>query len=142
MYGLSEISLKRLATCDKRLQKVFRRVSRKFDIRILCGYRDKEAQERAYLGGNSNLHYPDSNHNKQPSLAIDVAPGFMENGRFCIDWKDVKAFSYMAGYALRVAEELKIDMRWGGDWDSDGQVRDNKFQDLPHFEVNELTKEV
>ena len=29
---------------------------------------------------------------------------------------------------------MGIKIRWGGDWDSDTQVNDNKFDDLVHFE--------
>lgn len=124
--------------CDVRLQDLFRVVSRKFDIRILCGHRNKEDQERAFREGKSNLHFPNSKHNKTPALAIDVAPGFMEDGVFKIDWNDVKAFSYMAGYARAIADQMHLHLRWGGDWDMDGQVRDNRFQDLPHFEIEEV----
>ena len=30
---------------------------------------------------------------------------------------------------------LGVRLRWGGDWDSDLEVDDNDFDDLPHFEL-------
>ena len=32
---------------------------------------------------------------------------------------------------------MNINLRWGGDWNQDFQVNDNKFDDFPHFEVRE-----
>jgi len=32
---------------------------------------------------------------------------------------------------------MGVDLRWGGDWDSDTEVRDNSFDDLVHFEIVE-----
>jgi len=134
MYKLSNISEIRLKSCNHNLQKVFRHVSRKFDIRIVCGHRGRDAQEKAFGEGKSNLHFPSSKHNSEPANAIDIAPGYMEGGKFQIDWNDVKAFSYVAGYAMAYAASIGIKLRWGGDWDGDGKVRDNRFNDLPHFE--------
>jgi peptidoglycan L-alanyl-D-glutamate endopeptidase CwlK len=48
---------------------------------------------------------------------------------------------YFAGYVKATAEQLKKDqlichdIRWGGDWDSDTEVNDQTFIDLPHFEL-------
>ena len=28
-----------------------------------------------------------------------------------------------------------LKIRWGGDWDMDTQTKDNKFDDLVHFEL-------
>jgi hypothetical protein len=28
-----------------------------------------------------------------------------------------------------------LKLRWGGDWDMDTEVKDNKFDDLVHFEL-------
>jgi hypothetical protein len=30
---------------------------------------------------------------------------------------------------------MGINLRWGGDWDQDWEVKDNKFDDFPHFEL-------
>jgi peptidoglycan LD-endopeptidase CwlK len=37
---------------------------------------------------------------------------------------------------------MGIEIRWGGDWDGDGDLSDHKFNDLPHFElIDSSTKE-
>jgi peptidoglycan L-alanyl-D-glutamate endopeptidase CwlK len=35
---------------------------------------------------------------------------------------------------LGIAQSMGINLRWGGDWDKDWEVQDNKFDDFPHFE--------
>jgi hypothetical protein len=30
---------------------------------------------------------------------------------------------------------MGIELRWGGDWDQDFEVKDNRFDDFPHFEL-------
>ena len=42
-----------------------------------------------------------------------------------------------AGYVQGVAEQLGIKIRWGGDWDSDFDFKDQTFNDLVHFELRE-----
>ena len=131
----------RLATCHHDLQVIFNTVVQTFDCSIFCGYRNEADQNKAFEEGNSELQYPDSKHNSIPSMAVDAGPYFVEIKN--TDWNDKKAFAYFAGYVKRVAEELLEQglithaLRWGGDWDSDGQTLDHGFSDLPHFELVE-----
>ena len=32
---------------------------------------------------------------------------------------------------------MGINLRWGGDWNQNWEVNDNKFDDFPHFEIKE-----
>jgi peptidoglycan L-alanyl-D-glutamate endopeptidase CwlK len=43
----------------------------------------------------------------------------------------------MAGVVKGVAAMQGIPVRWGGDWngDGDGNLFDSNFDDLPHFEI-------
>ncbi len=127
-YKFSRRSKDRLYTCDSDLQQVFFQVVRQFDCTILGGYRDKEVQNALYANGKSKLRWPDSKHNTDPSEGVDVAP-------HPIDWEDLDRFRFFAGYVIGVAHSMGIQLRWGGDWDSDTQVKDNKFNDLVHFET-------
>jgi len=129
-------SLDRLRTCHPELQVLFLEVIKYFDCTVMEGHRDQVAQEKAFLAGNTKLHYPHGKHNSTPSMAVDVAP--------CpIDWKDSQRFHLFAGFVLGVASQLrssgmmKYAVRWGGDWDGDRQVADETFRDLPHFELKE-----
>ena len=130
MPSFGKKSQERLNTCDPRLVELFETVIEDFDCSVLEGYREKEAQNRAFDEGKSKLKFPEGNHNRYPSLAVDVAP-------YPIDWKDRDRFHYFAGFVKGIASQLGLDIRWGGDWDSDTQTKDNNFDDLPHFEVRE-----
>ena len=130
MPSFGKKSQERLNTCDPRLVELFEIVVEDFDCSVLEGYREKEAQNRAFDEGKSKLKFPEGNHNKYPSLAVDVVP-------YPIDWEDRDRFHYFAGFVKGVASQLGLDIRWGGDWDSDTQTKDNNFDDLPHFEVRD-----
>ncbi len=41
----------------------------------------------------------------------------------------------IAGVMFSCAAELGEKIRWGGDWDSDGNLGDQTFNDLYHFEI-------
>jgi hypothetical protein len=32
---------------------------------------------------------------------------------------------------------MNIKIRWGGDWDSDNIMKDQTFNDLPHFQLED-----
>lgn len=118
----------RLSTCDWRLQQLFNEVVKTWDCTILEGFRDKAAQEAAFEAGKSKEHWPNGKHNHSPSLAVDAAP-------YPIDWSNSARFYYFAGYVLGIAENLAIPIRYGGDWDSDGNPRNQSFNDLVHYEL-------
>jgi len=50
---------------------------------------------------------------------------------------DRERFTYFAGYVVGIAYQMGLKIRWGGDWDMDTQVKDNNFDDLPHFEIRD-----
>ena len=122
-----------LATAHPDLQRLFNEVVKKYDCSVICGHRNKEDQNKAFHEGRSKLQYPDGKHNKQPSQAVDVVPWFSTKPN--IRWNDSQKFYHFAGYVQAVADQLGIVIRWGGDWDSDGELHDQTFFDLPHFEL-------
>jgi peptidoglycan L-alanyl-D-glutamate endopeptidase CwlK len=130
MPRFSKKSLSKLETCDKRLQDLFLRVVKKFDCTIIEGHRSKDRQNKLFKEGKSKLKYPKGKHNAIPSKAVDVAP-------YPIDWNDRERFTYFAGYVVGIAYQMGLKIRWGGDWDMDTQVKDNNFDDLPHFEIRD-----
>ena len=123
-------SKRRLAQCDQRLQDVLNEAIELVDFSVLEGHRDEEKQNRMYDEGRSQLRWPGSKHNKQPSLAVDIAP-------YPIDWDDIRRFDRLSGVVMGIAHTKGITLRWGGDWDRDWEVQDNRFNDLPHFELAE-----
>jgi len=123
-------SINRIKTCDQRLQELFYEVVKHFDCTIIEGHRGEERQNKAYNDGKSKVKYPNGKHNQFPSVAVDVAP-------YPIDWSDRDRFHYFGGFVLGVAKQKGLNIRWGGDWDMDTQTKDNKFDDLVHFEIKE-----
>ena len=121
-------SISRLKTCDQKLQELFYEVVKHFDCSIIEGHRGEERQKKAFADGNSKVKYPNGKHNQNPSVAVDVAP-------YPIDWSDRDRFHYFGGFVLGVAKEMGMNIRWGGDWNQDTQTKDNKFDDLVHFEI-------
>tara|TARA_R110002012_G_scaffold122078_1_gene271927 strand:+ start:15866 stop:16261 length:396 start_codon:yes stop_codon:yes gene_type:complete len=123
-------SKERLSTCDDRLQKVFNEVIKYVDCSILEGHRSEKRQNKLYKEGKTKVMYPKGRHNASPSLAVDVAP-------YPIDWDDRERFTLFAGFVIGVASGMDITLRWGGDWNMNFEVNDNKFDDFPHFEVRD-----
>jgi len=134
MARFSQKSQDRLDTCHTDLIVLFEEVVKHFDCTVICGHRAEQEQMAAYLEGNTQTKWPDSRHNIEPSMAADVAP-------WPINWNDRERFTLFAGYVLGIASALKsqgrmsYSIRWGGDWNSNTQVSDNKFDDLIHFEL-------
>ena len=121
-------SRERLNTCDSNLQKVFNEVIKHVDCSVLEGHRSKDRQNKLYEEEKTKVKYPDGRHNRQPSSAVDVTP-------YPVDWKDRERQTLFAGFVIGVASQMGINLRWGGDWDQDFQVVDNRFDDFPHFEL-------
>lgn len=128
MRQFSSRSFKKLSTAHPALQELFTEVLQWMDCIILEGHRSKELQEIYYHSKRSKLMWPESKHNKTPSLAVDVAP-------YPINWEDKERFYFFGGLVKGIATQLGIDIRWGGDWDRDNNFSDQSFMDLPHFEL-------
>ena len=128
MAKFGRSSRARLATCDEKLQKVFNEVIKHVDCSVLEGSRSEERQNKLYEEGKTKVKYPKGRHNSNPSRAVDVTP-------YPVDWNDRERQTLFAGFVLGIARSMDIDLRWGGDWDQDFEVQDNKFDDFPHFEI-------
>ena len=133
MAKFSQRSNDKLETCDKKLQRVFNEVIKHYDCTIIEGHRTNERQAELYRQGRSKIE-KGGKHNGLPSKAVDVAPYIKGKG---IPWSDTKYFYHFAGFVLATAESMGIKLRWGGDWNSNGDLDDQTFFDLPHFELDE-----
>lgn len=138
MPTYSKSSLDKLATCDIRLQRLFLEVIKHWDNTIVEGARGQELQHKYFMEGKSKLDWPNGNHNKVPSKAVDSVP-------YPIDWEKVnkgdrwainEIYMYV-GKVIGIAEMMEIPIRCGADWDMDGNLTDQQFHDLPHFELND-----
>lgn len=134
MPKFSDKSRAKLSTCNPELQMIFNYVIKYFDCTIVCGYRDKEAQDKAFKDGFSKMKFPNGNHNHHPSNAVDVVP--------CpVEWENVDRMRYFIGFVKGIAKMLleygQVDheLRTGIDWDNDTILTDQRFNDFPHFEL-------
>ena len=155
MYKYGRTSLARLASCHRDLQAVAYHALTLglMDITVVCGHRTEEEQN-ALFPKFTKVKWPDSDHNAVPSNAMDLAPyhpvyGYLSGHSSQIEKIAIneeisreaaasfiaKEYHRLAGIILTCAKQLKISMRWGGDWDSDSNTLDQSFVDLPHFEL-------
>lgn len=143
----STTSKKRLKTCHKDLQTILNYAINvtSMDMGIACGHRSINEQKRLYDQGRKTpgkiVTYVDginvkSKHNYLPSLAVDV---FAWVGKVSWEKEDM---IFLAGVIMTSANYLynqgKIEhkLRWGGNFDMDEIiVKDQKFIDLPHYEL-------
>lgn len=141
MYKFGKHSLTQLKTCHKDLQLILivsLRVS-DIDFGISEGHRSIEIQKKYYDEGKSKLDGINKlgKHNYKPSLAADYYA--VINGKASYD---KETLSYLAGLFHGVSQMLyeqnKIShgIRWGGNWDMDGEILiDQTFDDRPHIEL-------
>ena len=117
-------SKERLKGVDRRLVSVLNELIKIMDVTVIEGLRSAERQEELLAKGATKVKY--SKH--MEGKAVDLAP-------YPIDWEDRDRFHYMGGMIRGIAKQLNVPVRWGGDWDSDGETKDNSFDDLVHVEI-------
>lgn len=129
----SKRSLAELGTCDPRLVRIAHRVLLIKDHSIVKGHRTKEEQDAAYAAGASQLRWPTGKHNAFPSKAMDV-----QTYPVPANERDLREEQlYLLGMYKAIASMMGIPLRTGADWDRDGQVADNAFDDFFHVEIDE-----
>jgi len=129
MNQYSQSSQANLDSCHVDLQIIFLDALKVMDHSIICGYRTQDEQLALFLEKKSKVRM--GQHNHIPSMAVDAIP-------YPIDpkWeKDRDRIILFAGIVLGIAHRRKIKIRWGGDWDGDKDMKDQKFNDLVHFEL-------
>jgi peptidoglycan L-alanyl-D-glutamate endopeptidase CwlK len=122
---MNTASLNKLKECDKRLVQLIMRVDEFYPVQVICGYRKEADQNKAFAEKKSKLKFPESKHNKKPSLAVDIVPD-PDRSPKTIAWTDLKEFEIMCLAVEAAADELDIKIRLG---------RDFSFADWPHLEL-------
>jgi peptidoglycan L-alanyl-D-glutamate endopeptidase CwlK len=135
MPSYSKKSADRLFTCDQQIQTLFNAVIIHRDCSILEGHRGQIDQDNFFALGKSKVKWPKGKHNKRPSEAIDATPYPIPPNWGADHWKDMVIFYEFAAIVRYEAKRLGIKIRWGGDWDGDGDYKDQTFDDLVHFEL-------
>jgi peptidoglycan L-alanyl-D-glutamate endopeptidase CwlK len=139
MAKFSKISLARLEGAHPLLQKVMHAAIEKYDFTVLQSQRGRADQEEAFRRGNTRAHFGQSAHNWDPAIALDVAPYPIDwspsaNWRFIDLNKVIGCFNPATGFGYGLAKEMKIPLRWGGDWHFSGKT--GGLVDLPHYELH------
>ena len=122
---LKQIYDARLKECHPDLQRLFNEVAKVREFAVICGYRGKDDQNKAYNQGKSKLIWPHSKHNILPSMATDVMP--WTNYEPNIRWDDLPGVKAFAVIVLTMAGNLGIKVQWGGNW--------QRFKDWDHWEL-------
>mgnify|MGYP003149855128 CR=1 FL=1 len=117
-------SKERLKGVDVKLVNVLNELVKIMDVTIIEGLRSKERQEKLLKERKTKTRFSKHIEGK----AVDLAP-------YPIDWEDRERFHYMGGMIRGIGKQLHTNIRWGGDWDSDGEIKDNSFDDLVHVEI-------
>ena len=118
---------------DWHLNAVSDRVLKLRDHSIIEGHRPEAEQNAAFDRGASKLRYPDGNHNSIPSKALDMQPYPIPEDEETLR----EDLSYLAGLYVGIGSTMGMKLRWGGDFDMDGETADNRWDDLFHIEVVE-----
>jgi len=124
MYRFGKKSKARLKGVNPKLVNVLNELIKIMDVTIIEGLRSAERQQELLEKGATKVKY--SKH--MEGKAVDLAP-------YPIDWEDRDRFHYMGGMIRGIAKQLNVNVRWGGDWDGDGETKDNGFDDLVHIEI-------
>ena len=124
MYKFGKRSKQRLKGVDPKLVNVLNELIKIMDVTIIEGLRSKERQQELLAQGKTKTKYSKHIEGK----AVDLAP-------YPINWDDREMFHYMGGMLRGLGKAMELKIRWGGDWDSDGDTKDNNFDDLVHFEI-------
>ncbi len=96
-------------------------VSKRIGFKIICGYRGKSDQEKAFKSGNSKAKFGQSPHNYMPALAIDVIPKPFKG------WNDYDGFNRVLEEFIKVSKEKNIEITLGRDFKT--------IKDYPHIEL-------
>lgn len=131
MPDFSKRSNALLDGCHPDLGRLFREVVRHFDCTILPSTLRTVEEQREFVrtGASKTMnskHLPTPEH--PYSRAVDAVP-------YPIDWSDAQRMLYFGGFVMGVASQMGIRVRWGHDWDGDTDLRDQTFNDGPHFEL-------
>lgn len=133
-YSLSERSIKSLEGVDPRLVQVVKRAIQitEQDFVVIEGLRTQARQDELWAQGRTKpgpiVTWTKDASSHGTGRAVDICP-------YPVDWNDLKKFDAIATAMFTAAAELGVTLRWGADWDQDGNPRERGESDSPHFEL-------
>jgi peptidoglycan L-alanyl-D-glutamate endopeptidase CwlK len=133
-FKLSDRSLERAKDVNPKLINLIllaiRRTPIDFGVAWMGGKRTPEEQNQLFKEGYSQCDGYEKLSKHQSGDAIDLN---VFVGSKMIDNKEM--LCVVAGVMFACANELNIKIRWGLDWNQNGNILDNKFNDQYHFEI-------
>lgn len=138
MYRLGKRSKERLEGVHPNLIRVVGRGITKttVDFTVLEGKRLYARQEKLFAAGASKS----MNSRHLVKKIADGGTGYayaVDLGAWVdrqVDWS-WPLYYKIADAMNEAADELGINIIWGGDWDDDGDYEDEGFRDGPHFQL-------
>jgi len=128
-----------LNQCEGQLRELFHRVDTIVQVEILPSTIRTLEQQKAFVAAGTSKTM-DSKHLISPehpfSRAVDAGPyphRWPQEGSKDA-WKDWARLYYFAGVVVAVGREMGIDVRYGGDWNGNFELKDENFFDGVHFE--------
>ena len=98
-------------TCHPDLVLIAETAIKYYDFSVVCGIREKQAQNLAFARNWSKLKYPESRHNKSIIMyddsisdAMDLAPYSQKLKK--IDWNNKEAFRFLGGLIIGISEKI------------------------------------
>ena len=133
MYKFGAKSLAELETCHGHLIGIAHKVLKIKDHSILKGHRNQADQTAAFYGNpqRSKVQWPHGKHNGKPSNALDAKTWPVPETEPELREEQL----YLLGLYRGIAAEMGIELRTGADWDRDGEIADNGFDDFFHVEL-------
>lgn len=129
MTSFDAADLARLERVHPLLRQLFLEARKATAFTIRDTNRNRADQEKAFAEGKSKVHFGDSAHNWSPSVAADLY-------LLPINYGDTPAFVHLQIDVLKpLAAKLGIPIRQGIDWNRNGILTDDKWDDLPHIEL-------
>ena len=134
-YKLSKLSKKRLEGVDTKLKALIEEALDDspvdFGIAWKGGKRTAKEQKQLYKKGVTTKDGYERMSKHQIGQAVDVLPYVAGQVNL-----EEKYYYIIIGVVMSTAKRMGLNIRSGGDWDSDGEyVTDHDLKDLPHFEL-------
>ena len=138
-------SKEHLDTCRAEIRQLAYAALPLFDHSITEGHRPESEHAAHVAAGRSKVSWAKSKHSHIPSDAWHAVP-------YPVIWPESKTdfegkmkayarFYFLAGIYKALAHEMGVEIRWGGDWDSDNDFFDQTFNDLSHYELVQSSQE-
>lgn len=135
-FNFSKRSLDNLATVEPTLQLVAHTMLEwsEIDFAVICGHRTIEDQQDAFKNGRSKIDgiNKKSTHNYKPSRGMDLMAFVNGSGTW-----DTVYYIYLGALFRAACKHHGIDGRWGGNFDMDGDILEQDFDDVGHFQIDD-----